>query len=292
MQPKHSILAFDIGGTKIAAGIVDRQGKIRQYTAIATPHTAKKVIAAIVDLAKIFPRLPIGMGLAGQVSIKTGRWRLSSHIVKTRPTIAIQKELYKHLKQSIAIDNDAHCFALGEALFGAGKKYKNFIGITWGTGIGGGIIIDQRLYRGVHNTAGEVGHLMVPSGKSFVEWEHTCAGPQLALEYRRIAGHRRDNSDIISRWHHGERAATKAVTRIVERFGVGLASLANVLNPEAIIVGGGFGQIPGLVAMARPYFKKTALGTAVAATPALQSKLKKNAVLAGAAALQMGRNRL
>lgn len=282
----RSVLALDIGGTKIAAGLVSRGGTVSRYQSLATPHgSTADLIRILGNLISAYPKRPVAIGIAGQVQTD-GRVHLSSHIHKKRPVIALSNVLTRATHRPVVIANDAQCFSVAEMHFGFGKKYQTFIGITWGTGIGGGIIIQKKLYRGTTLSAGEIGHLTIPEGKRFVEWEHTCGGPVLATEYARLSGVRATNEEIVRRWRNGEAAARIAITTIAQRFGAGLASLANVINPEALIIGGGMSEINGLLPIARKTFQQNTLNAAVARTPIIVSKLKKDAVLLGAAALQ------
>lgn len=207
----NDVIGLDIGGTKITGIVFNGKRILRQLT-IITPKNLfdfERNILKIVDFLSAKEKtVAIGLGIAGLVDAEKG-------IVKYSPNIKFVKnlklvKLFKLNKiNNVKIDNDANCFARAEMLLGQGKKFKNFLALTLGTGIGGGIIINRQLYRGQNNSGAELGHMV--AGDDFLE-----------KYFQRL----RDKKDYNT--------AGKLL-------GKGLASFANIFAPEAIIVGGSYG---------------------------------------------------
>jgi glucokinase len=203
------IIGLDIGGTKIT-GIIYKDGRIIDSLTIVTPknlHQFEKSLLKLVDFlsAKGKPAA-IGIGIAGLVDSKKG-------IAVYSPNMGFIKNLnlvkffqvngYKNIKA----DNDANCFTRAELILGQGKTLNNFLALTLGTGIGGGIVIDRRLYRGHDNMGGELGHMLYQA--DFLEKQFQAA---------------RDK---------------KNNRQLGAMFGSVFASLVNIFAPQAIILGGG-----------------------------------------------------
>jgi glucokinase len=207
-----NVIGIDIGGTKIT-GILFNGLKVIDQLTIATPgnlYDFEKNLLKLIDFLSAkklrSPNPAIGIGIAGLVDSKQG-------IVRYSPNIRYIKDL-KLLKffklngyKTVKIDNDANCFTRAEFLKGQGKKYQNFIALTLGTGIGGGIVINGTLYRGLHNDGGELGHLV--NNNVFLEKKF-----QIARDHR-------NNSELGT------------------VLGQAFASFVNILSPQAIILGGG-----------------------------------------------------
>ena len=209
-------IGLDVGGTKIT-GIVYDGRKIARSLTVATPKTLveyRKKIAHLVDLLSSGRQVTaLGVGQPGIVNPKTG---FSSSVHNTPFLRGLNaKKFYASLGiKRVRIDNDAHCFALAEATLGKGKHFKNFVGITLGTGIGGGIIIDHRLYRGSYNGAGHVGHIMA-------DIKHD------------------------SEYYYQKFRDAKNFSGLAETIGILLANVMNVLDVEAIILGGSIAAVHG-----------------------------------------------
>jgi glucokinase len=217
-----NIIGIDIGGTKITGIVFDpsrsaRAGaggkKVVNELTIATPKNLfefKRNLLKLVDFLSVKQKIyGIGVGMAGLVDSKSGLVSYSPNIKFVRD-LNLAKFLKRAGIKSVRIDNDANCFARGELALGQGTEFKNFIAITLGTGIGGAIVIDGRLYRGQNNSGAELGHTVL--GGEFFE-----------VIFRRY----RDKKDF------------KNVGVVVGR---ALASFINIFAPEAIIIGGGFGK--------------------------------------------------
>lgn len=209
------VLGIDIGGTKITGVVFDGRRAVKNLT-IVTPKTLasfKYSLKHLLDfLSAGYHVSGIGIGMAGIVDQKRSVIRHSPNI-KNIKNFNFKKFFGALGFTKVALENDANCFALAEANLGGGENYSAVIGITLGTGIGGGLIGQSRIFRGAHGSAGEVGHMMA-------DFKHTFE------YYFKIARDRRDN---------------RALGEIVGNL---TANLTNVLDAEVIVFGGGVATDP------------------------------------------------
>ncbi len=207
-----NIIGIDIGGTKIT-GIVYDGKKIIDELTVVTPKNLFEFERNIIKLADFLSAKRkisgLGAGMAGLVDQKNGMVRHSPNIKFIRD-LNLAKLLKLNGIKRVRVDNDANCFARAELMLGQGRKFKNFLALTLGTGIGGGIVINRRLYRGENNFGAELGHIVL--GEEFFE-----------AAFKRF----RDKKDY------------KQVGRVV---GKALASFINIFAADAVIIGGGFGS--------------------------------------------------
>ncbi len=254
-MPKTCIIAFDIGATKIHAGLVNETGKI--LTRIKIPTEAKKVKAIILknifkaintllieaEKRELKPRA-IGLGIAGQVNYAKGIFMGGPNFSPSFRRINLKNIIKKKYRLNIFLDNDARLFTLGEAYFGAGRNYKNIIGLTLGTGIGGGLIINKKLYRGLDNIAGEFGHMIVSMDNwyacsQFSYGEALASGSAMTRMYRELTGKNIDALELEIKIKAHEQTAKKVLAVATLNLSYILANLVNIINPEIIILGGG-----------------------------------------------------
>lgn len=213
------IIGVDIGGSKINA-IVFNDGKVLKNAKILTPKRSQKkfleeletLVAKLISDINKKEILGIGCGVAGVLDLKN-EVVLKSPNLKILDGFNIKNWLSKKFNCEIKIDNDARCFTRAEYLFGSGRGYKNIVGITLGTGIGGGIVVQGKIFYGANGSAGEIGHMIIDHGQDL-----EC----LTVKYLRKIG------------------KTNASLKNFEiNFAVGIANIINILDPQAIIIGGG-----------------------------------------------------
>jgi len=249
--------AVDIGGTKIAVGIVDGDGRLRHRLERPThpeggySHALECIAAMLREAARLVgvEVSGIGIGSTGPVYPFTGEIGDVNFFPHWRGENPV-RDLERIFNVSVAMENDADAAALGEAGWGAGKDKKRLIYVTVGTGIGAGIVLDGRLYRGVDDAHPEIGHHLIdPSGPlcscGFHGcWEALAAGPamvnwltsQLPPNY----SHRENLTAkrICELAREGDELACKAVGREVYYLGLGLANLVTLFAPDAIVLSG------------------------------------------------------
>lgn len=306
-------IGLDVGGTRIAAGLVERKGRIVRETKHLTPKAAgpfaivDAVVAAVVEVAQgVHPTeiAGIGIGLPAQIDFT----RQTVEFCTNLPLAGVDMRglVGSRCKYPVTIDNDGHTAALGESRFGAAKGLKDFVMVTLGTGVGGGIFVGGRPYRGYRGFGGEIGHIVVdmdgppcPCGGTG-HLEAFAARPAIVRDAReavkgfRGAGIRRLASDVpekitaevvIQAAREGDEAATEIMGRVGDVLGLALVGCVNMLNPQAIVVGGGIGESCALVsehAAARIQAEALAGRRDVRVLPA---ELGNDAGLVGAAAL-------
>ena len=196
----NAIIGIDVGGTKIRAGLVAPHGKVVKRVTIPTEagKGSKTVLRNIVSVAERVWRNDvrgIGIGLAGIVDRKKGVFLQGQNLPRSFRNVPIGRLLEKRFKVPITVDNDVHCFTLAEATLGAGKRFSHVVGLMFGTGIGGGIVVDGRLFRGRDNAAGEFGHTVIDAGSPYAcgcgrkgHFEAMASGTGMSNIYRRLTG--------------------------------------------------------------------------------------------------------
>jgi len=249
-------IGIDIGGTKISVTMGTSAGKILVRKKVATRiHSQSKtcVEEIITSVRQIFHEfklsskdiLGIGIGAPGAVNSKVGVLPRSPNLAGWAG-IPILRILQNKFKLPVYLANDANAAALGEWAFGAGQKMKNLIYITVSTGVGGGLIINGQLYEGAGFVAGEIGHIsVVPEGRKCKCGRRGCleayaSGIAIAYDYnqakkQKVVGAKEVGLAACS----GDKAAIKSYREAAYYLGIGLANLMNILNPEAIVIGGG-----------------------------------------------------
>ncbi|GAB3672914.1 ROK family glucokinase [Actinocorallia lasiicapitis] len=259
-------IGVDVGGTKVAAGVVDEQGrileKLRRPTPSTNPEETAEVISEVVRLLKKRHEkvVAVGLGAAGFVDE-------SRSTVLFAPNLAwrdepIKEKVEKRVGLPVVVENDANTAAWAEAKFGAGRGDSHLVIVTLGTGIGGGIIVDGKLYRGRYGIGAEFGHMrVVPDGRrcgcgNRGCWEQYASGNALAHEARDLARVEPQRAKrllelaggtfeaitglvVTEAAREGDPAALECFQSVAEWTGQGIADLAATLDPEAFIIGGG-----------------------------------------------------
>jgi len=253
-------LGIDLGGTKIEIAAIDRGGREVLRHRVTTPHASyDATIRAIAELvkdaeSKLGETGTLGVAIPGAISPKTGLVKnANSTMLIGHP---LDKDLEKALSRPVRVANDANCFTLSEATDGAGKGHDVVFGVILGTGVGGGICVGGRVLHGPHRIAGEWGHNPLPAPRADEKSGFDCycgakdgciegwiSGPALQAQYRHRAGR-----DMIAT---GIAASDEADARAVmedfyDRLARSLASIVNVLDPDAIVIGGGLSKIEAI----------------------------------------------
>jgi glucokinase len=265
-------IGVDIGGTKIAAGVVDGEGTILDTSQVPTPQTPDGVIDAIADAVHAvsagYDVHAVGIGAAGYVDNKRATVLFAPNINWRHE--ALKDKVEQRVSLPVVVENDANAAAWGEYRFGAGQGHDDVVCITLGTGLGGGIIIGGKLHRGRFGVAGEFGHIrVVPDGLlcgcgSQGCWEQYASGRALVRYARQRAAATPENAKILLGLGDGSPAAIEgkhvseaaragdlvavdSFRELARWAGAGLADLASLFDPSAFIVGGGVSDEGDLV---------------------------------------------
>jgi fructokinase len=256
-------IGIDLGGTKIEAAALDRAGTIVLRRRVATPAgDYRATIEAIVSLVAgienaIETKCTVGIGIPGTIAPQTGLVKnANSTWLIGRP---LSDDVEAALGRRVRFANDANCFALSEASDGAAAGCVSMFGVILGTGVGGGIVIGGQGLVGVNGIAGEWGHNPLPwrmpeelPGPGCYCGRKGCietflSGPGLAADHRRHTGRDLTGPEIVAAAAEaGDPACQATLQRYAERLARALASVINILDPEAIVLGGGLSAITGL----------------------------------------------
>lgn len=312
-SPQAATVGVDIGGTKVAAGVVDGKGVVTDRLVVPTPtHSPQAVEDAIVDVVNDLRSRhtvdAVGIGAAGWVDSDQATIRFSPHLAwRSEP---LKDRLESRIDVPLIVDNDANAAAWAEYRFGSGQGSSVMICITLGTGIGGGLVVNGQLFRGTYGMAGEWGHMISVPGGHRCEcgnrgcWEQYASGNALVREARELA---RTNSPLAYRLLEsvngdidqitgpgvtalaleGEPTAIELLADVGQWLGQGIANLAAALDPDLFVIGGGVSAAGDLLLQpARHAFERTLTGRGYrpTATVALAS-FRNDAGLIGAADL-------
>jgi fructokinase len=228
----------------------------------------------------------LGVGTPGAVSRRTGLLKNSNTTCLNGMPLA--RDLRARLGRELTIENDANCFALAEALQGAGRGHRVAFGVILGTGCGGGIVIDGTVHRGLQSIAGEWGHTVIdPAGPACYCGARGCvetfiSGSGLERRYAERTGARRPAGEIVAAWRAGEPAATTAMDDFFARFGQAVANLIAVLDPDVIVLGGGLSNIAELYSRGIEEVRSRVFSDSLE-TPIVKHRLGDSAGVVGAA---------
>ncbi|MBI5554887.1 MAG: ROK family glucokinase [Elusimicrobia bacterium] len=307
-------IGVDLGGTNITIALIDLKGKIKNKVKISTQagKNAGFVIKTIIENIRVLIRdvrfsqlVGIGIGAAGQIDQARGVIQFSPNLHWRN--VPIVKEIKQEFNLPVYLDNDANVACYGEFLFGAGRGAQNILCITLGTGVGGGIIINNKIYRGAGGAAGEIGHITVESkGRKCNCGNRGCMEAYVGAPHIRercIEKIKAGRKSIITRIVEG--SLLKITPKVLEEavfykdklaqeiwqetgmyLGVGLASLINIFNPEKIIIGGGIANAGTLISVPLlKTIKERALAVSLQDVKIVRAKLGEEAGVIGAAML-------
>ncbi len=266
-------LGVDLGGTKIEIVALDDAGRERLRRRIPTPQGdyagTVAAVAALVEAAEreLGSEARVGIGTPGAISARSGRLKNSnSTCLNGQPLLA---DLEAALGRELRLANDANCFALAEAVDGAGRGAEVVFGVILGTGVGGGIVVRGQVLTGANAIAGEWGHNPLPFPRDEERPGPACycgrrgcietwlSGPGLAADHLAATGNALAPPAIMAAAEAGEAACAATLARYEERLARALAHVINLLDPEVIVLGGGLSNLDRLYASVprlwRPY---------------------------------------
>jgi glucokinase len=260
-------IGVDIGGTKVAAGVVDEEGGVLALVRRPTPGdvagTEDAIAGCVAELTSSYDVMAVGIGAAGWIANDRATVLFSPHLAwRDEP---LKAALVDRIKLPVTVENDANAAAWAEYRYGAARGERVVCMITLGTGIGGGLVVSGTLYRGAYGVAGEWGHMaVVPDGRRCACgnrgcWEMYASGTALARDAREladvspVAAHRLlqlaggdrgalIGSHVTTAAREGDPAAVEIFTTMGRWLGRGIASLAAALDPSIVVIGGGVSE--------------------------------------------------
>lgn len=306
--PDGDVLALDIGGTKIAAGIVDSCGRVRDRATVPTPARlgARAVLDAALDLSRQVTGgmrpVAVGIGSAGVIDPVRGVVTHATDALPGWPGTDLAGAFGEAFAVPAAALNDVHAHALGEAAYGAGRQASSLLLVAVGTGIGGAHVLDGQVLTGARHVAGHIGHLPVPEAQGVPcscgrvgHLEGLASGPGLLAAFRRAGGEASSTYDVVrfaDTAPEGDPAgdlARELLDTIGRATGRVIGGLLNMLDPETVVLTG------GMAAVGERWWSAVCCGMAleamdvVSGTPLLPAAAGPDAALLGAAAFVRNR---
>lgn len=269
MRTSYAI-GVDVGGTRIAAGLIERKGRSLKEVRALTPADSGPfaIVDAIIELIEdvastVHPGeiAGIGVGLPAQIDFLKQTVEFCTNLPLAG--VDMRSLIMSRVKHSVTIDNDGNCAGIGESRFGAAKGVRDFVMITLGTGVGGALVLDGEPYRGSRGLGGELGHMVVQldgppcpcGGKGHIESflgrpAIAARGREAAAEYRGRAiraeaggdASKVTAEDVINAALKGDETAREVLLEAGTILGRSLVGIVNLLNPKLIVVGGGIGE--------------------------------------------------
>jgi glucokinase len=267
---RSRVIGVDLGGTKVAAGLVTHDGSIEarleQLTEVASEEALLTQLDALVEELRSGAEVEaLGFGIPSRIDQRRGRAVASVNVPLTN--VDFRDRMRERHGLPVGIDNDANVAAIAEWRTGAARGARHVVMLTLGTGVGGGLILDGKPYRGATGSGAELGHVVVEldgrpcrcGGRGHLE---SFATGLAADDFARAEiGPESDAYDLVRRAHAGEAQALELLARIGRYVGAAIASFVNALEPELVVIGGGFGEAAGefLLASAREVIAQDAL---------------------------------
>ena len=251
-------IGIDLGGTKIEGIVLDENGK--ELARKRVPTQQEKGYQAILDnIQRLYETLrdstggkphTLGLGTPGALSVRTSLLKNSNAVcMNGKP---MKQDLERMLSRAIAIQNDANCFAMAEALYGAGRGKDMVFGVIMGTGCGGGIVFKGQVWTGLQAIGGEWGHMSIdPQGPVCYCGTRGCvetfiSGGGLEKRFTERFGRKRLLKDSVADYRAGNPDATELMQTFFANFGRAVANLINILDPDVVVLGGGVSNIDEL----------------------------------------------
>jgi fructokinase len=298
MMDSRMRIGIDLGGTKIEALAIDKEGRELARHRVDTPREDyEATIAAMVDLVWQLEKETgemgtVGAGIPGSISRLTGLVKnANSTWLNGKP---LDRDLSTALRREVRVANDANCLAVSEATDGAAAGKRVVFGVILGTGCGGGIAIDGHVHAGPNGAAGEWGHNPLPwarpeelPGPECYCGKRGCletwiSGTGVAKDYTNLTGRERTTRDIMVDYETGDSEARIVIERFEDRLARGLAHVVNLLDPDVLVFGGGLSKTKHLYRDIPLKLPKYVFG-GEAATPILQARYGDSSGVRGAA---------
>ena len=293
MTDGQKVIGVDVGGTKILAGVIDAGGNVLQREQVASPSSSTEALLAGLDQvveSLLSPEIgAIGYGIPSSIDQRSGMVLGTVNLPLTG--ICFRQRMRERFNLPVFIDNDANVAAIAEWKAGAGRGSNDLVMLTLGTGVGGGLILGGRPYRGSVGAGAELGHMVVRMDgdpcygncPGHGHLEALTSGHAAGLLAAREIGPEVDAHKLVEMGQAGERRALLLLDRIGHSLGAACGSFVNIFNPELIVIGGGFAAAGDLIFdTARKRMEQEALPGMAALTRIVPAELGASAGLIGA----------
>jgi glucokinase len=248
------VIGVDVGGTKTLAAVVNRDGEIEEQALHPTEQSSQDELLARIDamvekLREGREIAALGFGIPSRIDQRSGRAVASVNIPLAE--IDFRDRMRKQHGLPVGIDNDANAATMGEWHAGAARGARFVVMLTLGTGVGGGVILDGKPFRGTTGVGAELGHIVIGFGGppcgcgGHGHLESYATGRVADRAARELYGDGSNGGELVAKGHKGDAQAVEALAEIGQWLGAGIASLVNVFEPEVFVVGGGFGSSAG-----------------------------------------------
>jgi glucokinase len=282
IKRKAQYIGIDIGGSKIDS-ILWENGRTTRNLKSRTPKSRRKFLACVLDLVKELSIgknvAGVGVSVAGAINLKQGKI-LRSPNLRFLKNFGMRSWLHSRTKKPVRVDNDAKAFLRAEMVFGAARGKARVVALTLGTGVGGAVAINGQILRGVHNSAFELGHIIIAQkGDKALTLEDLVS----SRGFFRLGV--RQPLDAQNKGFAGERHSIRVYEEIGKYLGRGLASLVNIFDPDLIVLGGGISRADYL--LRRPALKEMRkyVLSSLKALPHVEISKLKHAAALGAVSL-------
>jgi predicted NBD/HSP70 family sugar kinase len=294
---------IDLGGTKIECAVLDSSRNLEVVARMRLPtesvkgyeHILSQIKRLIDMVAEQVGERPTKIGFATPGVLEPDSQLMKNSNTTCLNGMPLKKDLQEILDVPCNLANDANCFALAEALMGAGKEYHTaevVFGVIMGTGVGGGLVVNNKIIAGHHGIGGEWGHNILEEnghpcycGKAGCV-EQVISGPALERFYEQQSGEKITMKVIMERYQAGKDEIAKAtIERLLEFYGKAISTLINVIDPGLIVIGGGVGNVDLLYTAGYERIRKYIFNNGVITTPIVKPKLGDSAGVFGAALL-------
>jgi len=284
-------IGVDLGGTKTEAILLDENLNVLERKRVSTPKNnyqeiINTILSLVSDISVNNSDFSLGICTPGTISKQTGLIKNSNtQCLIGKP---LKEDLENKLGKKISMENDANCFAMAEAKMGAACEFDVVFGVIMGTGVGGGIVINGKIHSGRTNIGGEWGHHTIHrNGNSCYCGKTGCvetyiSGPSLEKQWQELTGKSQILPDILS--NIDSEIGQKWKNEFLENFGIGLANVIDILDPDVIVLGGGLSNIDFLYTEGKESIYSKVFSDSVD-TPVLKNKLGDSAGVFGACLL-------
>ncbi len=291
-------IGIDVGGTKIEGIALNSAGRELRRLRVDTPRgeyegTVAAIAGVVAELEAATHRVgSVGVGIPGTVVASTGLVKnANSTWLNGKP---LQQDLSQALGREVRCANDANCFAVSEAVDGAGRGHGTVFGVIVGTGCGGGVVLNGRAHSGINGLAGEWGHTPLPwadageyPGPACYCGRHGCletwiSGTGLQRDFLQVTGRALRGKEIVAASEAGDPEALAALQRLVDRMARGLAAVVDIVDPDVIVLGGGLSNIDWLYPRLSSEISRHTFGGGVE-TPVLKAQHGDSSGVRGAA---------